>query len=238
MSWPTTPTKANYDAGTDDPGLARAEIEALVDAVIDIINCRAANDGIASLGLNGKIPSGQIDTTLLDVYPIGGLLIWPSSTAPTGFLFCNGQEASRTTYAALYAVIGDTWGNGNGSTTFNLPDIRGRIPVGKGDMGGTAANRITATGDGNPGLDTSVLGRSGGSQSHALTTAQIPPHNHTSPPYVNYVQDGNVATTDETPAQGGGAANIKDGGDELSIGSNEAHPNVQPSIIIPYVIRY
>ena len=57
--------------------------------------------------------------------PTGAISIWPTLTAPAGFLLCQGQAISRTTYAALFAVLGTTWGAGNGSTTFNLPDLRG-----------------------------------------------------------------------------------------------------------------
>lgn len=63
----------------------------------------------------------------------GSLLMWPTGTAPSGYLLCNGQEVSRTgDYAALFGVIGTTFGSGNGSTTFNVPDYRDRMPVGAG----------------------------------------------------------------------------------------------------------
>lgn len=64
--------------------------------------------------------------------PTGTLLMWPTGSAPTGYLLCNGQLVSRTTYAALYTLIGDTYGAGDGSTTFALPDFRGRMAIGVG----------------------------------------------------------------------------------------------------------
>jgi microcystin-dependent protein len=64
--------------------------------------------------------------------PTGGLLMWPTGTAPSGWLLCAGAAVSRTTYSALFAVIGTTFGVGDGSTTFNLPDYRDRMPIGAG----------------------------------------------------------------------------------------------------------
>lgn len=66
-------------------------------------------------------------------------------TAPTGWLLCDGSAVSRTTYAALFAAVGTKWGVGDGSSTFNLPDLRDRLTIGKGDMGGTAAHRVGAS---------------------------------------------------------------------------------------------
>jgi len=64
--------------------------------------------------------------------PTGTVIMWPTATAPSGYLLCDGSAVSRTTYAALYALIGTTYGTGDGSTTFNLPDLQGRVAVGKG----------------------------------------------------------------------------------------------------------
>lgn len=61
---------------------------------------------------------------------IGTMQMYAGSSAPTGWLFCDGSAVSRTTYSALYNVIGTTYGTGDGSTTFNLPDLRGRVPIG------------------------------------------------------------------------------------------------------------
>jgi microcystin-dependent protein len=66
--------------------------------------------------------------------PSGALMMWPTGTAPSGWLLCNGAEVSRTTYATLFAVIGTTFGLGNGSSTFNVPDYRNRMPVGAGGL--------------------------------------------------------------------------------------------------------
>lgn len=64
--------------------------------------------------------------------PTGGLMMWPTATPPTGWLLCNGQAVSRTTYSLLFAVIGTVFGSGDGANTFNVPDYRDRMPVGAG----------------------------------------------------------------------------------------------------------
>jgi len=71
--------------------------------------------------------------------PTGGGCDWYAATAPTGYLLCDGSAVSRTTYSALFSVIGTTWGAGDGSSTFNLPDTRGRIIVGLGTNSDVAA---------------------------------------------------------------------------------------------------
>jgi microcystin-dependent protein len=105
--------------------------------------------------------------------PTGAIVAFAGSSAPSGWLMCDGRSTgiSRTTYAGLFAVIGTTYGSGDGSTTFNLPDLRGRVIAGEDDMGGTAANRLTS---GNSGISGTTLGAAGGDErlhlhSHANT---------------------------------------------------------------------
>lgn len=71
--------------------------------------------------------------------PAGIMMPFAGTAAPSGWLLCYGQAVSRTTYATLFAAISTQFGIGDGSTTFNVPDMRGRVPAGKDDMGGTAA---------------------------------------------------------------------------------------------------
>jgi microcystin-dependent protein len=89
------------------------------------------------------------------------------AAAPAGWLLCNGSAVSRTTYAALFAAISTVYGVGDGSTTFNLPDLGGRVTAGKE----ATATRLTTAGSG---LDGSVLGAAGGAQNENLTLAQLP----------------------------------------------------------------
>jgi microcystin-dependent protein len=145
------------------------------------------------------------------------------SSAPSGWLLCYGQAVSRTTYADLWAALDTTYGAGDGSTTFNLPDLRGRAAVGKDNMGGGApAGRITFAGSGITGT---TLGSAGGTETHTLSKAQLAVHNHT----VN------------TGAYGAGGPygdpNYYAAGTTGNEGSGDAHQNTQPSIILNYIIK-
>jgi microcystin-dependent protein len=113
------------------------------------------------LGVEGAI--GRNGTAIAEV-PTGTILDFAGPTAPSGYLLCNGQQVSRTTYAALFAVIGGVWGGGDGSTTFHLPNLQRRVTIG---AGGTPVY-----GPGN------VLGNLGGSESAALGATHLPSHTH------------------------------------------------------------
>jgi microcystin-dependent protein len=105
--------------------------------------------------------STQIATTAfvqVNGTPTGGLMLWPTASPPANWLICNGAAVSRTTYATLFAVVGTTFGVGNGSTTFNLPNYTDRVPIGAG-----SAYAVNAQ---------------GGSATTTLTTTELPSHNH------------------------------------------------------------
>lgn len=164
----------------------------------------------------------------------GMIFDYAGSTAPTGFLFCDGSAVSRTTFARLFAVIGTTFGSGDGSTTFNLPDLRGRVVAGRDNMGGTAANRLTNSGTGNPGIDGSTLGAAGGVDRLALTEAQMPSHIHST---YNQSNGGitNTGSTTYTTTQGN--SNTTSTSVTLPTGSGQAHPNAQPTIVLNKIIK-
>ena len=110
--------------------------------------------------------------------PPGVMMPYAGSSAPSGWLMAAGQAISRTTYAALFAAIGTVYGAGDGSTTFNVPDLRGRSIFGRDDMGGSAANRIT---NAVSGINGTTLGAAGGDQNLAAHTHTVtdPGHTHT-----------------------------------------------------------
>ena len=101
----------------------------------------------------------------------------PSTNVPSQWYLCYGQAVSRTTFVSLFNVIGTTWGNGDGTTTFNLPDLRGRAMFGEDDMGGSAAGRVTS---GVSGIAGNTLGATGGDQNAQEHTHTLndPGHNH------------------------------------------------------------
>ncbi|MFK4534097.1 phage tail protein [Bradyrhizobium ottawaense] len=107
--------------------------------------------------------------------PIGASVDFWGSTAPnSSFVLAYGQAISRTTYSTLFAMFSTTYGSGDGSTTFNVPDLRGRIVAGKDDMGGSAASRLSASVITTGGATT--LGGSGGAETKTLVTGNLPPY--------------------------------------------------------------
>lgn len=107
--------------------------------------------------------------------PIGSCIDFFGTTAPnSAFVLAYGQAVSRTAYATLFSLFGTTYGTGDGSTTFNIPDLRGRVVAGKDDMGGSAAGRLSGVGISSGGA--TILGGAGGSETKTLLTANLPPY--------------------------------------------------------------
>jgi len=139
-----------------------------------------------------------------------GPLPYLGTTPPSGWLLCDGSAISRINYAGLFAVIGITSGAGDGSTTFNLPDMRGRVPVGIGTYGVVS------------------LGDIGGEQNHILTITEMPSHTH------------NIGTNDLTGPDGRtkttGNYGVYYGTPTDLTGGNQAHNNMQPYLGVNYII--
>ena len=162
--------------------------------------------------------------------PAGAIMDFAGSAAPTGWLLCYGQAESRTTYADLFMAIGTTYGAGDGSTTFNLPDCRGRVAAGKDNMGGVSADRLTnQTG----GLNGDTLGATGGAETHTLTTAQMPAHTHTAG--YGEIDVGGLANPNNVDA--GATWGVQPNPATSSTGGGGAHNNVQPTIVFNKIIK-
>lgn len=179
--------------------------------------------------------------------PVGSVIDFAGSVAPSGYLMCYGQAISRTTYASLFTAIGTSYGTGDGSTTFNLPDCRGRVSAGKDNMGGTSADRLTGQTNG---VDGDVLGQTGGEERHTLTVTELAQHNHfVNDPGHAHIQaigyngqtgvnrqalSAGSSTSYGTPVTNGSGTGIW-----LSYtGGNTPHNNIQPVIIFNKIIKY
>lgn len=131
--------------------------------------------------------------------------------APGGYLLCNGQAVSRSTYAALFNICGINYGSGDGSTTFNVPDLRTRIPVG------------LMAGDPNFG----ALGQVGGEETHILTVPEMPSHSH---PFANLGNPGSTGPNTFFDNLGSSQNTGNAGGDQ-------PHNNLQPYVTMNYIIK-
>ena len=182
------------------------------------------------------------------VIPPGTIVMTGRSTAPAGWLVCNGAEVDRTLYAGLFAAIGLTFGSGNGTTTFNLPDMRGRVAAGVGTgTGGGASGTGAPTG----GAALAAVALSGwfGANDVTLTSAQIPAHTHpitdpghvhgqvggTGGPFQQQLAAGNFdtptyAVDSTTSATTGITVNNNTGG-------GGSHTNLQPTVGLNFIIR-
>ncbi len=150
--------------------------------------------------------------------PSGTVTSFAGNNAPKGWLLCNGETVSRETYKNLFEIIGTIYGNGDGTTTFTLPDMRGKVSV----AAGTGA-----------GLTNRVLGAVGGEENHSLTINEIPSHTHT------YDKQNGVQNIDAPNAAGITAVDeiistINSG----ATGGGAAHNVMQPYIVLNHIIKY
>lgn len=152
-----------------------------------------------------------------DTLPIGSVVEFASdNNVPANWLLCNGQEVSRTEYALLFAVIGTTWGEGDGSTTFNVPTKEGLITVGKKESDS----------------DFNALGKTGGEKTHFLTVEEMPEHNH--PMAIN----NGTETGTNIPYQYSYDKRYYQGNDIMGFeGGNQPHNNLQPYVTSNFIIK-
>lgn len=172
--------------------------------------------------------------------PTGTILPFAGSSAPSNALLCDGSAVSRNTYATLYSVIGTAYGIGDGSTTFNVPNLKGKIPVGYN----SSESEFNA------------LGKAGGEKTHLLTSSEMPTHNHTQDAHIHTVYNANsggssygfdptkitgTLATSNRLADSQGSSLLVGVSDSRtpsisSSGGSSAHNNIQPYITVNYII--
>lgn len=154
---------------------------------------------------------------------IGEIIDYAGADVPIGLLECNGQAVSRSNYADLFAAIGTVWGTGDGTSTFNLPDLRGFVTMGSGVARGEVGQEV---------------GNTGGEATHALATSELPEHSHEYFPTrlasTNSQQGSAVVGTTSTT----GRQIIDSGRDTGSVGQDEPHNNMQPTAVVLKCIKY
>jgi microcystin-dependent protein len=191
--------------------------------------------------------------------PLGaGLDFWGTTAPNSSFAFPYGQAISRTTYTSLFAMVGTTYGAGDGATTFNLPDKRGRISVPLDTMGGIASGRITSAAGG---IDGTTVGAAGGGQTYTMQRSDMP---NVAPTFT-----GTAGTVSVSSSSGFVTGNALTGGIAGSSGNADAPQNASiigvsssgsftpsgiiqslngsvtqtamktmpPAIVVPYIIR-
>ena len=162
---------------------------------------------------------------------VGEIRMWAGDTAPTGWRICDGANLSRTVYSTLFGIIGTKYGIGNGSTTFTIPNFKGRTAVGY-DSSQSEFN---------------VVGLTGGAKTHTLTTAQMPSHTHTQDAHTHLMQgtgaltDGSSGTSYVVP--NGSYYGFRTDQPDLTTATNQntgggqAHNNLQPYLAVNYIIK-
>lgn len=151
--------------------------------------------------------------------PTGSVSAYAGVSTPGGWLLCDGSAVSRSTFSVLYNIIGNTYGNGNGTTTFNLPNLKGRVVVGL-DGAQTEFNS---------------LGETGGENYHTLTVGEMPSHTHNS-----IIQNG-IQYNDTYFASATGSTSSADEPTTTTstsaTGGGGAHNNLQPYMALNYIIK-
>jgi len=176
--------------------------------------------------------------TGIEGIPTGTITPWSQATAPSGFLECNGAAVSRTTYAALFAVVGTTYGVGDGSTTFNIPDLTDKVAVHKSNnktfATSAGANSVTPTGN------------VGGSTANAtLSTAQLASHSHNFTQYGSFTFEstkypGLFNGYEANPMTGNTGSAGSGGGHSHNMSANftgDANSVLQPYLTLIYIIK-
>lgn len=195
--------------------------------------------------INGNVTiNGTLSVSEGDDPDLGAIRLHPTNTAPDNWMICDGSAINRVAYADLFALVGTTYGVGDGSTTFNIPNLKGRVAVGR---------------DGSQ-TEFDVLGETGGEKTHTLTSAEMPTHTHTqnshthatsNASYPNFAiyQDtmsqetvGEIAGTGWQMAQTTGSitsstATGSTTATNQNAGSGGAHNNLQPYLVVNFIIK-
>ena len=182
--------------------------------------------------IENKFNTGQNDT------PAGAIMPWAAAAAPTNWLLCDGSAVSRAAWPSLFAVIGTTYGAGDGSTTFNVPDLRGRVAVGKnaatfGTLGATGGSETHRHDFKFSLLDSGNYGVSGPNAGMGSGTGSAGAFRYSSSTWVGGSSNGSITATGENA----NATSSRTLGRYESIGDTDLGSSIQPYQVVNYIIK-
>jgi microcystin-dependent protein len=148
--------------------------------------------------------------------PSGSIVTFAGAAAPAGWLLCNGAEVSRETFSNLFGVVGVRYGAGNGLTTFAVPDLRGKVPVGLSTD-----------------VEFNTLGKTFGAKTHTLTISEMPSHSHT----IQTKQAGSFTANEVGKGDQSSGTGAQGTAAILPTGGGGAHNNIQPSLTLNFIIK-
>jgi microcystin-dependent protein len=198
----------------------------------DVVDFKRIDD-IGTIDANLKALTAIV--AAITIVPSGTMLEFGGAAAPAGFLMCDGSAVSRATYAALFAVIGEAYGVGDGATTFNVPNFKGKFSVGY-----DAAD-----------VDYNALGKVGGEKKHVLTSNEMPSHTHTYKDSYQIQNGGPGVPAPGTLTESAGAGSYSgiDGNDNnndtfwyknrttVATGGGVSHENRPPFVTVNKIIK-
>tara|TARA_Y100000592_G_scaffold11062_1_gene15718 strand:+ start:2080 stop:2625 length:546 start_codon:yes stop_codon:yes gene_type:complete len=166
------------------------------------------------------------DLTGIEGIPTATIVEWSSASVPTGFLECDGSAVSRSTYSALFAIVGTTYGSGDGASTFNLPNLSDKVAVGKSNNKALAstggAETVTSTGN---------------VANTTLSTSQIPSHNHPAAQPTSGGEQEHTGNPSSPLAQSSSTGSTGGGGSHSHNFSGDATSVLQPFLTVIYIIK-
>lgn len=199
----------NINGGTGLTSVATSDTVTIAMDNTSVTPGMVTNPSLLEIDAQGRITNAVSGPSDIGT-PTGAMIQFGGSSAPSGWLLCDGASVSRTTFAALFAVLSTTYGSTSG-TTFNVPDMVGKFALGEG--GGN------------------TRGQTGGSQTHTLTIAEMPSHTHT----LSMREDGGGSPSTGHPEKGTGS--FKESANISSAGSNVAHSIMPPFSVFNYIIK-